>query len=154
MISTNLSEIANAGVCQNADFSGYAYQVARNLINRDMRDYLWFYSDDSYFLLFADSVGELNGNEYHPVNQCCYRITHYQDLEAEQPYDYWNVVFYPESHIFVDNRNGCLLYGSPSDLPDLRSGGEHYAFFFASVAICIISYRLFMDIWKWLYRKR
>ena len=142
--------------CEHADFSGYAYQIAKDLINRDTRDYLWFYTSDGYFLLFADEIGEQSVDGfYSPQNQVVYNFYHVQDLEAEPPVDYWVIKYFENTSCNVyDADFSCIQYGSPKQYADLRSGGLYYAYFFAILAVAVINYRLFMHIWKWLYRRR
>lgn len=135
----------------HADMSGYAYQLARDCINRDLRDYLWFCTDDGYFLLFADNLGDSGDGVYHPDNQSAYNFVHVQDLEADPPVDYWSVSYYPETSILVDNRDHCLIYGSCEYLPSLRTGVEKYAFFLCALGVGACVWVLVDRIFRRLY---
>lgn len=142
--------------CEHADFSGYAYQIAKDLINRDNRDYLWFYTSDGYFLLFADEIGPQSVDGfYSPQGQDVYNYYHVQDLEADPPVDYWVIKYFEHTQCNVHDYDfSCIQYGSPKQYADLRSGGVYYAYFFSILVVAVINYRLFMHIWKWIYRRR
>lgn len=154
----------STGVCINADFSGMPYQLARGCINRDMRDYLFFCTDDGYFLLFSEDLGRY-GRTWHPAeDQDTYYIQHvleYETINEGDPdeqevltADYWRCTYYEHTNIGVIAEDGQLLYGSDPDLPDLRTGVEHYAFAWSWLALCCVFGLCFLGVCRYLYRRR
>lgn len=139
--------------CEHADFSGYAYQIAKDLVNRDLRDYLWFYTSDGYFLLFADDIGpQSQYGFYSPQGQDVYNFYHVQDLDADPPVDYWVIKYFENTCCNVHDYDfSCIQYGSPKQYADLRSGGVRFAYLFAVGFVICCLWVLLHNIFKRLY---
>lgn len=133
--------------CFHADMSGTPYQLAHDLVNRSLRDYIFFAdSPNHYYLLFCDDLNYTEEVALCPAGQEMYYIVHHTDTND----DYWTCTYFSNTGIVVDNTSHCLVYSSDKSTPDLR-GGSRYAIFLCCLGVGFCCWVLLDHIFRRFY---
>ena len=129
----------------NASLSGYPYQLAKDCLSGDLRDYRFFAtSDNDFYLVLTDNIEGIS----YEGNCDLYYIEHVFPVDAP---DYFQCTFYTDQHINITNPYGYIIYGSDKGMPDLRGGTEKYAVFLCCFAVGAAVFVLIDRIFRRLY---
>lgn len=124
--------------------------LARDIVKGDLRDYLFFVSEDpnvSYLVLCADwDHVNMTGDDCTVL-----RLSYHTRLQGS---GYNSIDKYEHQPVTVDNGYAYVVYCSAPDFPHLREGVDYYAYSQTLLHVVVAVFVLFDLIFRRFYRSK